>query len=65
MKGEIYTGGQEKQVPGFHAYDWGDAQTNWAHHQIYTPPQYDLADVTTPVAAHWSENDYFAMPGVR
>jgi len=54
---------QEKQVPGFHAYDWGDAQTNWAHHQSYTPPQYDLADVTTPVAAHWSENDYFAMPG--
>merc|ERR1712098_1039047 len=54
---------QEKQIPGFHGYDWGDPQTNWAHHQSYTAPEYDLADVKTPVALYWSDNDYFAMPG--
>ena len=52
-------------VPGFHGYDWGDPQTNWAHHQSYTAPEYDLADVKTPVALYWSDNDYFAMPGVK
>ena len=56
---------QEKQIPGFHGYDWGDPQTNWAHHQSYTAPEYDLADVKTPVALYWSDNDYFAMPGVK
>ena len=25
---------------------------------------YDLGEVTTPVALYWSDNDYFAMPGV-
>lgn len=55
---------QEKQVPGFHAYDWGDPQVNWQHHHSYTPPEYLLSDVTTPVALYWSDNDYFAMPGV-
>jgi len=54
---------QEKQVPGFHAYDWGDPQVNWQHHHSYTPPEYLLSDVTTPVALYWSDNDYFAMPG--
>ena len=56
---------QEKQVPGFHAYDWGDPQTNFMHHHEYEPPMYDLGEVTTPVALYWSDNDYFAMPGVR
>lgn len=54
---------QEKQVPGFHAYDWGDPQTNFMHHHEYEPPMYDLGEVTTPVALYWSDNDYFAMPG--
>ena len=55
---------QEKQIPGFHAYDWGDPQTNFQHHHEYEPPMYDLGAVTTPVALYWSDNDYFAMPGV-
>jgi len=54
---------QEKQIPGFHAYDWGDPQTNFQHHHEYEPPMYDLGAVTTPVALYWSDNDYFAMPG--
>ena len=56
---------QEKhQHDGFHAYDWGKDQTNFQHHGTYEVPQYSLADVTTPVALYWSDNDYFAMPGV-
>ena len=56
---------QEKhEHDGFHAYDWGKDQTNYQHHGTYEVPQYSLADVTTPVALYWSDNDYFAMPGV-
>ena len=56
---------QEKhEHDGFHAYDWGKDQTNFQHHGTYEVPQYSLADVTTPVALYWSDNDYFAMPGV-
>merc|ERR1719175_135758 len=55
---------QEKhEHDGFHAYDWGKDQTNFQHHGTYEVPQYSLADVTTPVALYWSDNDYFAMPG--
>ena len=56
---------QEKhEHDGFHAYDWGKDQTNYQHHGTYDVPQYNLGDVTTPVALYWSDNDYFAMPGV-
>jgi lysosomal acid lipase/cholesteryl ester hydrolase len=55
---------QEKhEHDGFHAYDWGKDQTNYQHHGTYDVPQYNLGDVTTPVALYWSDNDYFAMPG--
>ena len=49
---------------GFHAYDWGSDQLNVQHHQSTSPPVYDLAAVTSPVALYWSDNDYFAEPGV-
>ena len=50
---------------GFHAYDWGSDQLNVQHHQSTSPPVYDLGAVTSPVALYWSDNDYFAEPGVR
>ena len=57
---------QEKhEHDGFHAYDWGSNKENYNHHGSYDVPQYNLGDVKTPVALYWSDNDYFAMPGVR
>ena len=56
---------QEKTHPGFHAFDWGSNKLNVQHHQNTEPPVYDLAKVTAPVALYWSDNDYFAEPGVR
>ena len=57
---------QEKhEHDGFHAYDWGSDKENYNHHGSYDVPQYSLGDVKTPVALYWSDNDYFAMPGVR
>ena len=55
---------QEKTHPGFHAFDWGSDRKNELHHQSTEPPVYDLARVTAPVALYWSDNDYFAEPGV-
>jgi len=53
---------QEKPEGGFHGYDWGSDKENFAHHQGPVP-EYSLAEVTSPVALYWSDNDYFAMPG--
>ena len=55
---------QEKTNPGFHAFDWGSDRLNVEHHQSTEPPVYDLDKVTAPVALYWSDNDYFAEPGV-
>ena len=55
---------QEKTNPGFHAFDWGSDRLNVEHHQSTEPPIYDLDKVTAPVALYWSDNDYFAEPGV-
>merc|ERR1719228_1511090 len=54
---------QEKNTGGFHAFDWGSDKKNMEHHQSTTPPVYSLSGVTAPVAAYWSDNDYFAEPG--
>jgi len=53
---------QEKPSGGFHGYDWGSDKENFQHHGGAVP-EYSLADVRTPVALYWSDNDYFAMPG--
>merc|ERR1712215_430159 len=53
---------QEKPSGGFHGYDWGSDKENFQHHGGPVP-EYNLADVKTPVALYWSDNDYFAMPG--
>ena len=55
---------QEKPTGGFHGYDWGSDKLNFQHHGGPVP-EYNLRDVSTPVALYWSDNDYFAMPSVR
>jgi len=52
---------QEKPTGGFHGYDWGSDKENFQHHNGPVP-EYNLGDVTTPVALYWADNDYFAMP---
>jgi len=46
----------------FEGYDWGSKKKNEQHHGTATPPVYDLKDVTTPLAIHWGDNDWLAVP---
>jgi len=53
---------QEINSGSFEGYDWGSKKKNEQHHGTATPPVYSLKDVTGPVALHWGDNDWLAVP---
>ncbi|EFA01613.1 Lipase 3-like Protein [Tribolium castaneum] len=50
--------GQEVISGGFRQYDFGLG--NWDHYHSWTPPLYDLSQITTPVYLFYSHNDWLA-----
>ena len=53
---------QEVNSRKFSHYDYGSAAANILAYNSSTPPEYDLAKVTVPVALFWSDNDWLADP---
>jgi len=46
-------------------YDHGSPEANLNAYGKSTPPKYDLAKVTAPVAIFWGANDMLCRPEVK
>jgi len=51
---------QEVVSGNFQGYDWGSAKENFNHHGAEGIPTYNLADVKTPLAVYYGQNDWLA-----
>jgi len=47
----------------FMGFDWGDDDSNMAHHDSVLPPMYDLSKINTKIALFWGDNDWLAQAG--
>lgn len=51
--------GQEIASGHFRQFDHG-AIVNWARYKRFTPPDYNLKNVKTPIAMYYAQNDWLA-----